>query len=153
MTNKLKEVIVQFKTTLKALSNFNYVGEYPADIEKAIVDGNQPAILIQEGDETFAEVQQTQSVTKMVRIPIWMYHNMIKTRIDTLTDRQNEIEDALLSSDVLEGAEVDCISWAGVEKGEALSNFDGLSVGYYENKSCRRIDFDVTFTVEREDND
>ena len=151
MTNNLKAIIVELKSRLKGLTNFNYVGEYPYDSEKAIADGNQPVILIQEGDEILAEIQQTLSITKVVRIGIWMYHNTIKTRINTLTDRQNEIEDALLDDSVLTtlGNTIDCINWIGVEKGEELDNFDGFSVGYNENKSCRRIDFDIVFTVAR----
>ncbi len=149
MTNKLYTFIAELKRTLKDLSTFKKVGEYPADVDMAKVSGNAPSILIQEGDEELAEVQMNQTLNKVVKISIWLYHDTDKSRIKTITDRQIEIETAILSSDFLTDSGAFCIEWASVEKGEHLDDFTGYDVGYDDKHIVRKINFDVILDVGR----
>jgi len=149
MTNELITFISALKSELKGLANFNKVGEYPADVDIARADGNAPSILIQEGDETFSELQMNQYLCKTVRISIWLFHDTDKSRIKTITDRQSEIETAILADSFKTASEAFCIEWDSVEKGEYLDDFNGYEVGYNNKKILRKINFDVTLDVGR----
>jgi len=149
MKNELFTFISKLKTELKDLSSFKKVGEYPADVDIARTDGNAPSILIQEGDEIPADIQQNKTLDKIVRIGLWLYHDTDKSRIKTITDRQSEIETAVLDSDFLTTSGAFCIEWVGVEKGEYLDDFSGYEIGYNNKNMVRRINFDVTLDIGR----
>jgi len=149
MTNKLFTFISKLKAELKGLSTFNKVGEYPSDVDMARSDGNAPSILIQEGDENLAEIQQNMSLNKSVRVSLWLYHDTDKSRIKTITDRQVEIETAVLASAFLTTSGAFCIEWNSVEKGEYMDEFTGHSVGYNNKKMLRKINLDVTLDIGR----
>ena len=151
MTNKQWIILSAIKTAIEAIgdSTFKYVGFYPFNIQNI---GNQyPAVLIQDGEEGLAEVQQNLSVTKVYRVPIWIHQQINQDRVETLLDRQTDIEDALLDSAVLDslGTDADCISWESVEKGDYQATLDKYSVGYTDNMSIRKINFDVIYTTAR----
>ena len=149
MTNKLFTFISKLKAELKELSSFKKIGEYPADVDIARVDGNAPSILIQEGDEEQAEIQQNRSLNKVVRISLYLYHDTDKSRIKTITDLQSQIETAVLDDDFLTTSGAFCIEWVSVEKGDYLDDFTGYEIGYNNKSMLRRINFDVTLDIGR----
>ena len=149
MTNELFPFISELKSTLKDLSSLKKVGEYPADVDIARTDGNAPSVLIQEGDEELAEVQQNMSLNKTINISLWLYHDTDKSRIKTITDLQSAIETAVLSSTFLTNSGAFCIEWVGVEKGNYLDDFSGYEIGYNNKKMLRKINFDVTLDIGR----
>ena len=149
MTNKQYVILARLKTTIESIgsSTFKYVGYYPFNIEN--IGNKYPAVLIQDGNESLADEQQNLSITKAYSISLWLYQQINQDRIETLLDRQTDIEDAIMDDAVLTALSnnADCILWTGIEKGDYQPTLDKYSVGYSDNLSIRKINIDVTFTV------
>jgi hypothetical protein len=137
MDNKQSPALHYIKTILR--SDFK-VGEYPFDVDKyALGDWNAVA-LVQDGDELLYEPQQNKAVNKEWNITIWLYSNNKKQTIDYVLGLQKDIEDLILD-DVSLDSTVRCINIISIEKGDELSVFDGHTVGYHGNKTCRKLNF------------
>lgn len=150
MTNKTKYIIESFVKQL-GLQSFGYVGEYPYDIEG--IGNKYPSVLVQEGDESIAEIIPNKSVKKELLVHCWLYTQINQSRTNTITDLQNTIEDTILDdatlTDINISVKVDCIDWVMVEKGDYTKVLDKHNVGYTDNLSIRRITFSVIFRSER----
>ena len=140
MTNKKTAVLRKFRELLKALTNFKYIGFYPENIGD--IGANFPCVLIKEGDESPAEVQENLALKRVFLVHLYMYHNIAVKQILDLPARQAEIEDAILD-DVTLGATAECSNWISVEKGEYLDEFDKHTPGFHDNLSLRIITFEI----------
>ena len=137
MENKQSPTLHYIKTILR--DNFK-VGEYPFDVNRYALSDWDAVALIQDGDETLLEEQQNKAVNKEWAITIWLYSNNKKQTIDHVLNLQTTIEDLILD-DVSLNNTVRCINISSIEKGGELSIFDGHTVGYHGNKTCRKINF------------
>ncbi len=140
MTNKKTAVLRKFKELIKALSGIEYVGWYPENIDR--IGSNFPCVLIKEGDESLAEVQENLALRRVFMVHLYLYHNIAVKQIIDIPTRQAEIEDAILD-DVTLGGTADCSDWVSAEKGDWTDTFDPHTAGYSDNMSLRIITFEV----------
>ena len=135
-------IIDDFKTAIKSI--VDYVGEYPFDVEK--IGANEIAGLVQDGDASSIEVIPNKSIKKSEVISVWLYYMKPTTRIKQLRTLETSVIDAVLD---ISATDIDCIDWLSTEKGEKQPNIDRYSVGYFDNLSIWKINFEVIRRVAR----
>ena len=140
MTNKQILILRQIKSVLKSAGM--KVGEYPFDVKAyALGDWNNVA-LVQDGNETALENPPNKQILKDYEVSVYIYSNVEKQNIKNILDIQTTVEDAILDDLSLDG-NARCTNIVFIEKGEQLDDFTGHQVGYFGNKTCRRLDFSV----------
>lgn len=145
MENKQINIVREVKKILKSISNIDYVGYYPQDVEK--LSDRDFAVLIQAGDEEW-ESYPARKYTCIMTLSIHLYTVDAANHILTITTNQNSIVDALLDSVTLNN-KATCIELLSVDTGDWSDTFDRYSAGYTDNIQHRIINFSVRFDTNR----
>ncbi len=143
------EVINWIKTLFSSEDLFEYVGEFPDDIDR--IGRKLPAVLVQDGDQPEYVMLAGGQIRYSYEINVWLYHRPGQNRVITMNVLGDVIIDKVLGA-VGIAEYIHNLEAVSIEKGEVRGEAtDYHEPGIYNNLNIRKICFRMQILDTRDD--